>query len=301
MLMLRSAELHDIIKSPTVQHYQEDKTSVLEQGRRITINWCSSSIQCQRKYQTSDLTDPCINLNTLPVEGKNSTCDCSWRNQWWPNSCLVYSLHLPYNLSFPHWQNSVIACDFFVDNSWLKFVADSLEEVPDKQHGKQYRICKWQQCQPTAVKNVQLKITVYICYLLVSYIKLHKSRDNISGSSTYAHKVWFIATEFGIVTHVGEGPVSWGSATPYTKGTGNKRSQFLGDSKLCPHGLIDCSQIWQFGRVFITCGEWHVSRGQMWPLSQAAGPQCPQIFGTFFICPHGMTKSNQILHSHQTK
>ena len=38
MLMLRSAELHDIIKSPTVQHYQEDKTSVLEQGRRITIN-----------------------------------------------------------------------------------------------------------------------------------------------------------------------------------------------------------------------------------------------------------------------
>ena len=51
--------------------------------------------------------------------------------------CLVYSFYFPNNFPFPHWQNGVIRRDFFMNDSWLKFITDSLEEVSVKQQVQQ--------------------------------------------------------------------------------------------------------------------------------------------------------------------
>jgi len=69
--------------------------------------------------------------------------------------------------------------------------------------------------------------------------------------SNNAGNVWPRTTEFGRITHVGEGCISRGSATPLPQGAGPKRNAILGvPFYLYTHPLTQNYQIWRGN----TCG-----------------------------------------------
>ena len=106
----------------------------------------------------------------------------------------------------------------------------------------------------------------------------------------YARTVLPRTSTFGKVTPVGERRISiWGQPLPHLNGRGHSVPIISGTLYLRPHHLTLTDR-----GVF--------QQGQARSLPKGSGvPFSPKIFGTSYTRPHGMTHSNQILHSDQTR